>query len=356
VTIPIQRLYRANVVVNDLRSTARNYARMLGITRWEVRHWTPQRLRDSQAFGYRAEFGYSAAAGSNAHGVTFQLIQPNHGFNTFTEFLITRGEGIHSLCATRLSPPDMDALVAELAQRDLSVAQEARPDDGSASVMLDTRRALGGFFLELASGSGATSASDPDEVWDLSSDDNRPQSVAWLARIPKIGHFGVAVSTLTDKLPTYAGLLGINRWNGIHFHGTPGGLEHSTFDGHVVDNAWLLAITDVADFGLELLQGTREPTDYQRTVQRIGEGIHHVLVRRGLSDSEWMALYDWMASMSIGIVMSGRVRGGTAEFFYLDTREALGGYLLEVIVMREVPDAPAPAANFRFDFDFTNKV
>src|SRR5579884_443915 len=72
--IPLQRLHHANVVVHDLQATARGYARLLGITRWQVRHHTPQRLQHTQARGYRMEFGYSTATGSNAHGVTFRLV------------------------------------------------------------------------------------------------------------------------------------------------------------------------------------------------------------------------------------------------------------------------------------------
>ena len=294
-SIPIQRLRHANVVVNDARATAQHYARLLGITRWEVRHVTPQRLARCQAFGYGAEFGYTTATGRNAQGVTFRLVQPTHGFSTFTEYLISRGEGVHSLCTARLSAPEMESLAGDLYQHD---------DATAAQVSVD-------------------------EVWNLRGEHALPADVRWLAEIPRIGHFGIAVSNLTDRLPDYARVLDVSRWNGVHFHATPGGLEHATLDGQVVDNAWLLAITDVADFGLEVLQGTRAPTDYQRTVQRIGEGIHHILVRRG-----------------------------AGEFFYLDTRAALGGYLLEVLVSREVPEAsnPPTPANWRFGFDFTNKV
>ena len=353
-SIPIHRLLHANVVVTDARATAQNYARLLGITRWDVHHWTPQRLRNSQAYGYRAEFGYTAATGRNALGVTFRLVQPTHGFSTFTEYLITRGEGVHSLCASTLPAHELDSLVGALDLQGLTVGQGATTVDGGRSVMFDTRRALGGFFVEVMS---STPAPVADEIWDFSSEDRRPEGAAWLAQIPRVGHFGVAVSSLTEKMPAYAKLLDVSHWHGVHFHNAPGGLEHATVDGHVVDNAWVLAITDVADFGLELLQGTREPTDYQRTVQRIGEGIHHVLVRRGATDAEWRAVRDWMASMKIGVVMSGRVRHGAAEFFYLDTRAALGGYLLEVLVARDVPGGPpGPATNSRFDFDFTSKV
>ena len=354
--IPIQRLYHANVVVNDARATAQQYARLLGITRWEVRHWTPRRLASSQAYGYRAEFGYSTATGRNAQGVTFRLIQPTHGFSTFTEYLITRGEGVQSLCTTMLPAPELESLATALElEHGLTVAHAVADANGCSSIVFDTRQSLGGFCLEVMS-SEAASPVTADDVWDLSGEDQPPAGVGWLAQIPRVGHFGIAVSSLTDKLPSYARLLGVSRWNGVHFHNTPGGLEHATLDGRVVDNAWLLAITDVADFGLELLQGTHGPTDYQRTVQRIGEGIHHVLVRRGATDAEWSAVRDWMESMNIGVVMSGRVRRGAGEFFYLDTREALG-YLLEVLVSREAPETSAPApANWRFTFDFTNAV
>src|SRR4051794_15097886 len=114
--IPLQRLYRANVVVDDLRMAASNYARLLGITRWDVHHWPPDRLSATQAYGYTAEFGYSTATGTNPHGVTFRLVQPTHGFSTFTEFLIARGTGVHSICTTALDAPTLGALSATLAQ------------------------------------------------------------------------------------------------------------------------------------------------------------------------------------------------------------------------------------------------
>jgi hypothetical protein len=349
--IPLQRLYHANVVVRDLNATARNYAQILGINRWQVCHWTPERLRRSQAFGYRAQFGYSTATGSNAQGVTFQLVQPTHGFSTFTEYLITRGEGIHSFCATALPASRLDTLVARLADKHVYVAQAASLENGTTTVLFDTRKMLGGFFVEVET--TTNSESRADEEWDFSAEVERPDAVAWLTQIPKIGHFGIAVSQLTDKLPRYARVLGVERWTGVHFHMAPESLEHSTFEGQRVENAWLLAITDVADFGLELLQGTRVPTDYHQTVQRIGEGIHHVLIRRGIAEQEWWALRAWMESMQIGVVMSGRLR--SAEFFYLDTRAALGGYLLEVIVTREPPSGIPSGTGLvgRFDLDFT---
>jgi hypothetical protein len=325
--ISLQRLYYANVVVNDLRTSAVNYARVLGIARWRVNHCSPERLRPSAAYGYVTEFGYSTAIGSNSRGVTFRLVQPTHGFNTFTEFLITRGEGVHSLALTRDAVP-----------RGVAVAQS-----DSTSVMLDTRSELGGYYVHVLQGEAPT----PDEEWDLSSEAQPPPGVEWLHAIPRVGHFGIALSNLMDRLPKYAELLGVERWNGVHFHS----LARSTYRGSDVDNAWVLAITDVADFGLELLQGTRKPTDYQETIDRSGEGIHHMLVRDYISEAEWIPLRDWMASMQIGVVMSGAVPNG-AEFFYLDTRAALG-FLLEV---RVPPRVTGRVALQRFTLDFSKRA
>jgi hypothetical protein len=140
----------------------------------------------------------------------------------------------------------------------------------------------------------------------------------------------------------------------VHFHPAPGSLQSSTYYGQPVENAWIIAITDVADFGLELLQGTREPTDYGQTISRTGEGIHHVLVRRDITCSESVALQRWMESMRIGVVMRGVVRFGAAEFFYYDTRAALG-FLLEVIVAHDVapPPTTSPGLPRSFTLDFS---
>jgi Glyoxalase/Bleomycin resistance protein/Dioxygenase superfamily len=281
--IPLQRLVHANVVVHDLRATARNYARILGIARWQV-HNLP---------------GYASATASNPTGVTFRLVQPTDASTSYAAFLGARGEGVHSLCTAELAEPEL----------------------------IDTREALGGYSIEIA----PLSAAAPDEEWELRAEVRIPPEVEWIANIPRIGHFGIAVTNLEERIPRYAELLGIESWTRRDFHRAPESMTSSTYLGEPVDNAWLIALTDVADFGLELLQETRGPTDYGDTIARSGEGIHHVLVRRGLSDADWQALNAWMSSMQIGVVMGATLRGGAAEFAYFDTRAALG-FLLEVII------------------------
>ncbi len=92
-TLPVDRLHHANVVVRDLKTTARNYAQLLGINSWDVVHHTEERLSATSVHGFGAPYTYSSATGSNSCGVTFRLIQPIDGFSTFTEFLLARGPG-----------------------------------------------------------------------------------------------------------------------------------------------------------------------------------------------------------------------------------------------------------------------
>ncbi len=199
-------------------------------------------------------------------------------------------------------------------------------------------------------------ATKPDEQWDFSHEVSRPEGVGVFQSIPRIAHFGVAVRQLSARLPRFAALLGLQSWNSVHFYPAPGSLEYSTLNGAEVKHSFLLATGGFEAFGFELLQGLSGPTHYREEfIDKIGEGIHHMLLLPGLPEEQWRPIRAWMESLSIPVVMSGRVRSGAAEFYYLDTREKLGGYLTEVIVRRgssEPPPStpPVPLGSFKFDF------
>src|SRR5207237_1945763 len=84
------------------------------------------------------------ATGSNRQGITFRLLQPTGGLSSFAEFLITRGEGIHSLCLAVLGEGEFEQLRAGLPDSGVSVGQAATVDGAASHYHLDTRAALGG--------------------------------------------------------------------------------------------------------------------------------------------------------------------------------------------------------------------
>ena len=356
----MDRLHHVNVVVRDLRSTARNYALLLGVERWEVAHLGPERLRDTTAFGFETPYTYATATGSNSQGVTFRLVQPTGGLSTYAEFLITRGEGIHGLCLAVLDDRELQEMRARLPESELSVGQAATVDDAAHHYHLDTRAALGGFYVEVVApvGSAWDDASGADERWDFHDEVRQPQGVEELQSMPRIWHFGVAVNSVMQKLPAYASLLGLADWTFVHFRPEHGSLEHSTLNGEEVKYASLLAKADLADFGFELLQSMGGPTHYkQELLDRVGEGIHHLLALPAQDEDASLRLRSWMESLDVRIAMSGRVRHGTAEFFYLDTRERLGGFLIEAICRHaRPPDEQPPSREPDYRFDFSKKA
>jgi catechol 2,3-dioxygenase-like lactoylglutathione lyase family enzyme len=354
--IPVDRLHHVNVVVRDLKATARNYALIFGVERWDVAHLGAERLTDTSAFGYEAPYTYSTATGANSHGVTFRLVQPTGGLSTFAEFLITRGEGIHGLCLSVVDERELQGLRLRLRENGVGVGQSATVDGAARHCQLDTRGALGGFYLEVIAPTGSDwdPARGVDERWDFHDQVERPPGVGDLQEMPRVWHFAVAVGSVMEKLPAYASLLGLTDWTFVHFRPEPGSLERSTLNGEVVEYASLLAKADLEDFGFEILQSMAGPTHYkQEFIDRVGEGIHHLLVLPAQEEEASLRLRRWMASLDVPVAMSGRVRHGAAEFFYLDTRQRLGGYLVEAICRYAPASGQQPAGSrpdYRFDF------
>jgi len=217
------------------------------------------------------------ATGANRHGLAVQLITPE---GAFASFLAARGEGIHSAV--------LDAAPA----------------------------ALGGWSLERGTG-GPEPGGDE---WAFAPDDPLP------AEIERVWHVGVPVRDLDAAVAEYSALLGVPAWSEVELR--PDG---STLDGEPVAFALRIARTAVAGLEIELIQTASGRTHYGRGPF---DGVHHVLALPALTDASWPPVRDWLAARGAPVAMSGRVRGGAAEFFYLDTRRMLGGYLLEAIVRR----------------------
>ncbi|HEY4026891.1 MAG TPA: VOC family protein, partial [Candidatus Dormibacteraeota bacterium] len=180
--IPVDRLHHVSVVVSDLRVAARNHTIVYGIERWDVAHQTAERLRDTSAFGFVTPYAYSTATGSTPHGITFRLVQPAGGLSTFAEFLVTRGEGIHSICVSTLSEAALRELSARLREFGVQAGQGATVD-GAVHRWFDTRRALGGYLVEVVAPAGGEAR--VDERWDLRDELQRSGGLEALRQAPR---------------------------------------------------------------------------------------------------------------------------------------------------------------------------
>lgn len=76
----------------------RNYAFYLGIDGWDVRHFTPDRLRDYYVDGKPVTDGFDFICAVNMVGdMELELIQPVKGPNIYQGFLEEHGVGLHHL-------------------------------------------------------------------------------------------------------------------------------------------------------------------------------------------------------------------------------------------------------------------
>ncbi|MGA2393629.1 MAG: VOC family protein [Candidatus Lustribacter sp.] len=333
--IPAQGLRHVTVVVGDARATAQKYASVHGTTEWKVRRYDAARLRDATTHGFFANHEYLTATGvvaAKSGPVTFVLVQPLGGWTTYHEFLNTRGEGIHSICVALVTPDELSSLRSWLAERGVEVAQSACRDDAVDTYAFDTREKLGGFYVEVLAPRSADweSRERADEVWNFAATTaDEP-----LMLLGGIGHFGVVVPDLIAAVRNYAELFGISDFTFRNWRNAPGSLDRPTYLGRPVEHAYFTTIvTPAKGLSFEVIQPTLGPSHYKEDfLQAIGPGIHHI--NSGMIDDagSWEAVRDRMAGVGAPVVMSGGILENFLDFYYLDTRRALAGYVTEVTV------------------------
>jgi hypothetical protein len=83
----------------------------------------------------------------------------------------------------------------------------------------------------------------------------------------------------------------------------------------------------------EVIQPTFGPSHYKEDyLQLIGPGIHHL--HCGMLDdaAEYAAVKERAAAAGVPEVMGGGIFASFLDFYYLDTRAALAGYVTEYVV------------------------
>ena len=328
--IPSQDLIHIGVVVRDARRSAAEFAKMYGIAKWKVIDWRPERLSDTATHGFAAEQHFLTATGhvdTDAGPVTFQLIEPRGGWTTYTEFLIERGEGIHNVCTGRLSQPQFEELAAWLKGEGIEIAQRTTLEGEHTFVCLDTRKALGGFYVQLAIDEGAAPA--VDEVWDLSEEAKERPALPYNSFAP---HLGLVVRDLVERVKNWKRLFGVDHWTFTNWHTAPGSLEGPTYMGQPVDHAYFTTMANLNPrLTFEIIQPTHGPTHYKENyLNLVGEGIHHMNTTFLPDEEEWMKVKVQMQDLGAPVVMSGGLANDLAKFYYLDTKDRLG-YVSEVV-------------------------
>lgn len=380
--IPVDTLYYPTIVTRDAKALARNHAQFYGIDKWKVSRLTPDRLTNASFRGrgkgiapdlglagqnsVPGEYGFLSAIGTNAKGdVSFQIIEPLGGLSTFEHFVVTRGTGVHGVFMSVVAADKFPAFKAWLAAEGIPVAQAFTADDAADFYYFDTRKALGGFYVQVVVPRKANweDAIKVDAVWDFSGEYTRPPVALAPTKTNALPHFGVIVHDVEEKVESFARLFDQPLWRGMNWRTEEGSLEDTTCNGVPVKHAYFTGRADVGKtkagvgFGFEIVQPTFGPSHYKEDfLQILGPGIHHVDLLFPMDEwDEWEAFNKWMAEdFESPTCMSGWLRGRSALFQYQDTRKKLG-YVVEIHAPRP-KDKPRLRSAPDYWYDFSVKA
>jgi len=138
------------LVVRDVDQTLKYWWEVLGIGPWDVRHFTPQTVRDFQVDGKRVEEDFDFICAVCWVGeVQFELVQPIQGPNIYWEHLQTKGDGLHHIKDV-MPDEEIPGVLAKLEGDGYSVTQTGWID-GDVHYYLNTQDDLG-LVYEIGNG------------------------------------------------------------------------------------------------------------------------------------------------------------------------------------------------------------
>lgn len=138
------------LVVRDVDATMKYWWEVLGIGPWDVRHFTPQTVRDFHVDGKRVEEDFDFICAVCWVGeVQFELVQPIKGPNIYWEHLQTKGEGLHHIKDV-MPDEEIPAVLEKLAGDGYHVTQTGWIDE-DVHYYLNTQDDLG-LVYEIGNG------------------------------------------------------------------------------------------------------------------------------------------------------------------------------------------------------------
>jgi hypothetical protein len=351
--LPVRGLTRLGVVVPDLEEAMLGYAEILGIDQWALAE-EQSRISELVVDGLSARASWRSAYGSTPSGqVRFELIQPLEGLSAAQLFRARRGPGIMQLTFTAGSPQEGAAVAEFFARRGVPPLQRFVQDGQHESVTYDTRELLGGYLVNylVPLAEKPVVLAGPDRICDVSQGYTRPPGQGPLD-VPRLHHVGIVVGDVLTAVKQHASVYDIDTWNFINWRPEQGRLESPFYRGCAVHHEYLTGRAfNFCDFGFELIQPTFGPSHYKDDfLDLVGSGIHHLLIGFPDQEERWEQTMEWLDSAGVPLVMGSEMRGGSGRFYYLDSRERLGGYVIEASFPRPGRKVVGPINDFSINY------
>lgn len=297
------------ILVEDVQKAMENYWNMFGIGPWDVRHFTPETVRDFYIGKEHLTEGFDFICAVCWEGdIEYELIQPIEGPVIYWDHLKKFGSSLHHFKIVIPDNDELAAFVKELEEKGMPVTQTGWCDD-DVHYYVDSYDKLG-LTLELGNGGAIGPA---PEVYP-SRDAVRP-----VAHKQNIRQLALVVDDVEKYMENFAYYLGIDDWDVRHF--TPEKVRSFQVDGKPVeeDFDFICAVKWVGNMELELIQPVKGPNIYWGFLENHGVGFHHL--KDVFPDDEIKAECDRLAQYGIHVTQTGWIDGDS--HYYLNTEDAL---------------------------------
>ncbi len=297
------------VVTHDVNLAMKNYWEKFGMGPWDVRHFTPETVRNLYIGGkHITESFHFICAVTWIGDVEFELIQPIEGPVIYWEHLNKYGAGLHHFKIVIPDDDELKAYVDELESRGLKVTQTGWIDN-DVHYYLDSREQLG-VIVELGNG-GKIGA--PDSVYPSQG------VVSPIKHKPNIKQLAMVVDDVKKAMDNYAKYLDVTGWDVRHF--TPQKVKKFFVDGkHITEGfEFICAVTWIKDMEIELIQPVKGPNIYWEFLEKNGPGFHHI--KDVFSDAEIASEMQRLEPDGIKVMQTGWIDDDS--HYYMSTEKYL---------------------------------
>ncbi|MFO7741514.1 MAG: VOC family protein [Anaerolineae bacterium] len=252
------------IVVEDLEQVAENYWNILGIGPWAIYDWEYPLVYDRT---YRGEPAWAREriALVQVGDVQLELVQPVEGPSIYRDWLDEHGEGLHHL---NFLVDDVDEAVDVLAEQGFESLQGGRfgPREQKGAYNYVDIWPLRAIWEPVHVGEeiGAEPTMHPD------TEEESPAKI----KCQGINQVAIVVEDLEQVAENYWTILGIGPW-AIYEWEYPLVYDR-TYRG---EPAWArerIALVQVGNVQLELVQPVEGPSIYRDWLDEHGEGLHHL--------------------------------------------------------------------------------
>ncbi len=297
------------ILVDDVQRAMKNYWEKFGIGPWDIRHFTPETVRDFYVNGEPVTEGFDfICAVTWAGDMEFELIQPIKGPNIYWDHLKRHGSSLHHFKIVIQDDNRLKEYVQELEAKGLRVMQTGWID-GDVHYYLDSCEKLG-LIVELGNGGKIGEAPEVYPAKDAVRPVQHKQNIRQIALV---------VDDVEKYMDNFAFYLGIDGWDVRHF--TPKSMKSLQVEGQPVteDFDFICAVKRAGDIEFELIQPIKGPNIYWKYLEEQGPGFHHI--KDVFPDEEIRSECERLAADQVRIMQTGWIDGDS--HYYMSTQKLL---------------------------------